>query len=91
MISLRGSSKKKEYQTMKKKKTNELTGREIDVLKLVMNGDSNSEIAEKLCITDHTVKAHLTHTYKKLGVTNRTSAAIKARDNIIPPQDSEQP
>lgn len=91
MISLRGSSKKKRYQTMKKKKTNELTGREIDVLKLVMNGDSNSEIAEKLCITDHTVKAHLTHTYKKLGVTNRTSAAIKARDNIIPPQDSEQP
>lgn len=75
----------------KKKKTNELTVREIDVLKLVMNGDSNSEIAEKLCITDHTVKAHLTHTYKKLGVTNRTSAAIKARDNIIPPQDSEQP
>ncbi len=88
---MRGSSKKKRYQTMKKKKTNELTGREIDVLKLVMNGDSNSEIAEKLCITDHTVKAHLTHTYKKLGVTNRTSAAIKARDNIIPPQDSEQP
>lgn len=91
MISLRGSSKKKRYQTMKKKKTNKLTGREIDVLKLVINGDSNSEIAEKLCITDHTVKAHLTHTYKKLGVTNRTSAAIKARDNIIPPQDSEQP
>ena len=57
----------------------------------MINGDSNSEIAEKLCITDHTVKAHLTHTYKKLGVTNRTSAAIKARDNIIPPQDSEQP
>ena len=48
---------------MKKKKTNKLTGREIDVLKLVINGDSNSEIAEKLCITDHTVKAHLTHTY----------------------------
>ena len=85
MISLRGSSKKKisNYEKEENKRTY--------VLKLVMNGDSNSEIAEKLCITDHTVKAHLTHTYKKLGVTNRTSAAIKARDNIIPPQDSEQP
>lgn len=75
-----------------KKKKDELTGREIEVLTLVVHGDSNQEIAEKLCITDHTVKAHLTHTYKKLGVTNRTASAIKAKDdNIIPPQDSEQP
>lgn len=75
-----------------KKKKDELTGREIEVLTLVVHGDSNQEIAEKLCITDHTVKAHITHTYKKLGVTNRTAAAIKAKDdNIIPPQDLEQP
>ena len=75
-----------------KKKKDELTGREIEVLTLVVHGDSNQEIAEKLCITDHTVKAHLTHTYKKLGVTNRTAAAIKAKDdNIIPPQYLEQP
>ena len=75
-----------------KKKKDELTGREIEVLTLVVHGDSHQEIAEKLCITDHTVKAHLTHTYKKLGVTNRTAAAIKAKDdNIIPPQDLEQP
>lgn len=75
-----------------KKKKDELTGREIEVLTLLVHGDSNQEIAEKLCITDHTVKAHLTHTYKKLGVANRTAAAIKAKDdNIIPPQDLEQP
>ena len=74
------------------KKSSEFTVRELDVLNFLVNGDSNNVIAEKLCITNHTVKAHLTQIYKKLGVTNRTSAAIKAKDNnIIPHQDSEQP
>ena len=71
-----------------KTKTLELTEREIEVLKLVILGYSNKEIGKKLFITNHTVKAHLTQIYKKLGVTNRTAAAIKAKDaNIIPPQD----
>ncbi len=75
-----------------KKKRIDLTEREIEVLKLVVPGYNNKVIAKKLCITNHTVKAHLTQIYKKLGVTNRTAAAIKAKDNnIIPPQDSEQP
>lgn len=75
-----------------KNKDVELTVRELDVLTFLVNGDSNNTIAEKLCITEHTVKAHLTQIYKKLGVTNRTSAAIKAKDNnIIPHQDSTQP
>ena len=75
-----------------KNKDVELTVRELDVLAFLVNGDSNNSIAEKLCITEHTVKAHLTQIYKKLGVTNRTSAAIKAKDNnIIPHQDSTQP
>ncbi len=75
-----------------KNKDVELTVRELDVLAFLVNGDSNNTIAEKLCITEHTVKAHLTQIYKKLGVTNRTSAAIKAKDNnIIPHQDSTQP
>ena len=70
------------------KKSCDLTAREIDVLTFLVNGDSNNIIAEKLCITNHTVKAHLTQIYKKLGVTNRTSAAIKAKDNnIIPHKD----
>ncbi len=71
-----------------KTKTLELTEREIEVLQLVILGYSNKEIGKKLFITNHTVKAHLTQIYKKLGVTNRTAAAIKAKDeNIIPPQD----
>ena len=75
-----------------KTKTLELTEREIEVLKLVILGYSNKEIGKKLFITNHTVKAHLTQIYKKLGVTNRTAAAIKAKDaNIIPPQGSKQP
>ena len=75
-----------------KTKTLELTEREIEVLQLVVLGYSNKEIGKKLFITNHTVKAHLTQIYKKLGVTNRTAAAIKAKDaNIIPPQGSKQP
>ena len=66
-----------------KEKNSDFTVREIDVLTFLVNGDSNNVIAEKLCITNHTVKAHLTQIYKKLGVTNRTSAAIKAKDNKI--------
>ena len=72
---------------MTKTKLN-LTEREIEVLKLIILGESNKDIAKKLFITHHTVKAHLTQIYKKLEVTNRTSAAIKAKDNnIIPHQD----
>ena len=70
------------------KKNSDFTVRELDVLNFLVNGDSNNVIAEKLCITNHTVKANLKKIYKKLGVTNRTSAAIKAKDsNIIPHQD----
>lgn len=75
-----------------KEKNSDFTVREIDVLTFLVNGDSNNVIAEKLCITNHTVKAHLTQIYKKLGVTNRTSAAIKAKDNnIIPHPNLKQP
>lgn len=75
-----------------KEKNSDFTVREIDVLTFLVNGDSNNVIAEKLCITNHTVKAHLTQIYKKLGVTNRTSAAIKAKDNnIIPHPNSKLP
>ena len=75
-----------------KEKNSDFTVREIDVLTFLVNGDSNNVIAEKLCITNHTVKAHLTQIYKQLGVTNRTAAAIKAKDNnIIPHPNSKQP
>lgn len=66
-----------------RKKKESITLRESEVLKLVVEGYSNKEIAEKLFITHHTVKAHLSQIYKKFGVTNRTAAAIKAKENDI--------
>jgi DNA-binding NarL/FixJ family response regulator len=56
----------------------ELSGREQEVLELVVKGKSNKEIASQLDITEATVKGHLTNILSKLGVTDRTQAAITA-------------
>jgi len=55
-----------------------LTRREVDVLRLVAHGDSNRAIAKKLFISEKTVKNHLTNIFQKLGVEDRTQAAIHA-------------
>jgi DNA-binding CsgD family transcriptional regulator len=47
------------------------------VLTLVARGASNREVAEELYVTVHTVRKHLENAYRKLGVTNRTAAALK--------------
>ena len=61
-----------------------LSDREYQVLKLLVNGDSNSQIAEKLCITIHTVKAHVTSMYAKVGIHSRVLLAVKAvKFNIV--------
>ena len=57
---------------------NRLTEREINVLYNLAQGLTNEEIAEKLHISVHTIKAHLEAIYDKLGVTNRVQAAMKA-------------
>ncbi|WP_409343029.1 LuxR C-terminal-related transcriptional regulator [Paenibacillus sp. MBLB4367] len=56
---------------------NPLTPREKEVLALVMKGMSNLQIAQKLFISAHTVKNHITKIYEKLGVTDRTQAMAK--------------
>ena len=66
-----------------RKKINKLTERELEVLKHVILGYSNKEIGEILFVTSHTIKAHLTSIFKKLGVSNRTLAAIKAKEVIL--------
>jgi DNA-binding NarL/FixJ family response regulator len=53
----------------------QLTAREIDVLRLVAEGLSNAEVAKSLWISVPTVKYHLSSIYEKLGVPNRTGAA----------------
>lgn len=60
-----------------------LTRREVDVLRLLALGYSNRVIAEKLFISEKTVKNHLTSIFQKLGVEDRTQAAIHAVKNKI--------
>jgi len=61
-----------------------LTGREIEVLKQIANGNRNRDIAEKLFITEETVKVHIKHLMEKLGASDRTKAvAIGVRRGII--------
>ncbi len=55
-----------------------LTEREYEVLKLVVDGKSNSEIADTLTISEHTAKAHVCNIIQKLVVDDRTQAAVKA-------------
>lgn len=57
-----------------------LTEREIEVLKLVAEGMSNPEIAEKLVLSVGTIKTHVKHIYGKLNVGDRVKAASKARE-----------
>lgn len=56
----------------------ELTKREKDVLRLIASGKSNRSIAEELFITEKTVKTHVSHVLSKLGMSDRTQAAIYA-------------
>jgi DNA-binding NarL/FixJ family response regulator len=55
-----------------------LTQREHDILVLLSEGRSNREIAQHLFLSEKTVKAHLAAIFRKLGVTNRTQAAMMA-------------
>jgi HD-GYP domain-containing protein (c-di-GMP phosphodiesterase class II) len=55
-----------------------LTGREVEVLRLVTQGLSNREIAERLIITHKTAGNHVEHVYAKIGVSNRARAALFA-------------
>lgn len=61
-----------------------LTKRERDVLSLLVKGNTNKEMADMMFISEKTVKNHLTSIFKKLGVKDRTQAAVYAlKNNII--------
>jgi DNA-binding NarL/FixJ family response regulator len=57
---------------------NELTAREFEVLKLIVNGQSNKQIGDNLGISEGTVKSHVNNILDKLGVTDRTQAVSVA-------------
>jgi two-component system, NarL family, response regulator LiaR len=59
----------------------ELTRRELEILRLVAEGHSNSQLARMLWVTEQTVKFHLSNIYRKLDVANRTEAGRWAQRN----------
>lgn len=60
-----------------------LTGRELQVLRLMARGATNTEISELLGISPHTVKSHVIHIFNKLGVDDRTEAAVWAARHCL--------
>jgi DNA-binding NarL/FixJ family response regulator len=56
-------------------KLNELTRRELEILRLVADGLTNAQLARMLWLSEQTVKFHLSNVYRKLGVANRTEAS----------------
>lgn len=67
---------------MLRRRTNpneQVSARELDVLELLAHGLGNRAIARRLHLSEATVKTHLAHIYKKLGVDNRTAAVVTAR------------
>jgi len=79
----------KEKQTHKA--LNSLTPREHDVLHLVVEGQSNKEIGRALSISEDTVKKHVQTILSKLGVSDRTQAAVKAvRAGLVSPFSNEE-
>lgn len=64
-----------------------LTGREVEVLRLIGRGLSNEEIAVSLVISEGTVKTHLSHIFDKLGIRDRAAAIVYAFDTgLVQPQ-----
>jgi DNA-binding NarL/FixJ family response regulator len=59
-----------------------LSSRETEVLTLVARGLANKQIARSLGISEHTVKVHLNNVFRRIGVNDRTSAALWARDHL---------
>src|SRR3954469_6597836 len=67
----------------------ELTTRELDVLILLGEGLPNKLIAQRLGIAEKTVKAHMTHIFEALGVSDRTQAALWVARHGLPPRQHE--
>ncbi len=63
-------------------KLSSLTPSQFRVLMMLVDGRKNKEIADEVCVTEATIKAHLTEIFRKLDVTNRTQAAMVAKTHL---------
>jgi NarL family two-component system response regulator LiaR len=69
----------------------QLTERELDVLRLIARGKSNREIADALIISEKTVKTHVSNLLSKLHLADRTQAAIYAlRQRLVPMEPPDE-
>ena len=83
---------KKELATDRTGPDSVLSERELEVLGLVGHGDTNREIAQKLIITENTVKAHLRRILNKRDLRNRQQAASYAtQEGLVPEMDEQDP
>ncbi len=71
-------TKKRNIQPISLEDDGGLTKRELDVMKLLMQGHSNKEIARRLVISERTVQTHLSNIFAKMGVASRTEAVLIA-------------
>ena len=80
------SSKHKRTRTRKHRTPHNLTRRELDVIRTLMLGCSNKEIARRLVISERTVQTHLSNIFAKMQVTSRTEVVLAAINNgWLPP------
>jgi len=69
----------------------DLTPRETEILKLVLTGRTNKDIAIQICVTEKTVEFHLAHIYTKIGARTRLMAGIWALQQGLAEETREIP
>ena len=68
-----------------------MTYRDVEILKEIYEGNTNTQIAEELFISDSTVKAHIYNTFRKMNVKNRVEVVCIVRDEKEREQKQEIP
>ena len=74
--------KKNNQYSVQRKNYSLITPREVEILTMIATGATNANIADKLCISPHTVKTHIYNIFKKINVPNRLQASLWAAKNL---------